>query len=340
MRIVTIGLIWLVNSAAVVASAPPLGVTCSTPPPEHCASGGCTEKIAKPGNAVDPDTGRAFFLDYPCDWQPGDPVMLILNIHGAGSIANWQRHYFPAMDYKDKYHLVVATPSASGSRAMGGGPPIRVWTHEDDDAHLQNVTNLVIDAFGAENISSFWLAGHSQGGMTARRLVCTPFYRDKVDGILSLSGGRIGNAQIVPAFGPPGPGGSPPPPRERLFPEPAMPDCEFSHIYTTGEHEIIALPETSPWATHFNCGARVGEEDITDPSPGWVTDSARQGYKVWGMAARPGTAEVFTYPNCAGGRVVADVVRIDKGHTEGLEPKVTERILQLMAGAEGGKLRP
>jgi len=37
--------------------------------------------------------------------------------------------------------------------------------------------------------------------------------------------------------------------------------------------------------------------------------------------------------------VVADVVRINKGHTEGLEPKVTEAILDLIQSAPGGKAR-
>ncbi len=57
-----------------------------------------------------------------------------------------------------------------------------------------------------------------------------------------------------------------------------------------------------------------------------------------GGLPRPGTAEVFNYPNCDGGRVVADVLRLDKGHTEGLEPKVTEALIQMMVSAPGGKL--
>jgi hypothetical protein len=48
---------------------------------------------------------------------------------------------------------------------------------------------------------------------------------------------------------------------------------------------------------------------------------------------------VFVYPGCDGGRVVADVVRIDKGHTEGLEPAVTEALVELMVSAVGGKMR-
>ena len=315
-----------------------LGVTCESPPPMHCALGDCADKTAMPGNATDPETGRKYFLDYPCDLKPDEQVVFILNIHGAGSIGNWQRHYFPAMDYKEKYRLVVATPTANGGGSMGNGNrTIRMWISDDDDAHLQNIAKQVIGALGKERIKSFWLAGHSQGGGTSHRLVCTDFFADKVDGLLSLSGGRIGQAQIVPRFGPPNPDGSPPPARERNLSNSTLPSCNFSHIYTTGQHEIVALPTTSPWAEKYHCDAPV-ESEIVDTQAGWVEDSARKGYPVWGMSARPGTAEVYNYPNCDEGRVVADIVRLDKGHTEGLEPHVTERIVELMASAKGGKL--
>jgi hypothetical protein len=36
---------------------------------------------------------------------------------------------------------------------------------------------------------------------------------------------------------------------------------------------------------------------------------------------------------------VADVVRLDKGHTEGLEPKVTEELVKLIVSAPGGKAK-
>ena len=45
------------------------------------------------------------------------------------------------------------------------------------------------------------------------------------------------------------------------------------------------------------------------------------------------------YPNCKDGRVVADVIRAGKGHTEGLEPKITEELVQLMVSAPGGKIQ-
>lgn len=44
------------------------------------------------------------------------------------------------------------------------------------------------------------------------------------------------------------------------------------------------------------------------------------------------------YPDCKDGRVVADVIREKKGHTEGLEPKITEELIQLMLSAKGGKI--
>jgi hypothetical protein len=322
-----------------------LGVACKSPPPSHCNGDACSPLLGDQGNATDPKTGRKFWLDYPCDLKPGDKVVFILNIHGAGSIGQWQRHYFPAMDYKDKYKLVVATPTAATSPSrVPGQPGVRVWVGDADDVHLQNITNLVFDAFGKQNIKSFWLAGHSQGGGTSHRIVCTDFFKDRVDGLLSLSGGRIGRAEINPRFGPPKADGSPPDPRPAgtgpggaALGAAPLPACEFSHIFETGEHEVVSFPATSPLADKWGCSARVEEKDVVDTQPGYVWDYARQGYPVWGMKARPGTAHVWVYPKCKGGRLVADVERLDKGHTEGLEPHVTEAIIKMIVAAPGGK---
>src|SRR5665213_3154627 len=96
-----------------------LGVACTDPAPARCVGDACMTSgaLANLGNATDPKTGRKFFLDYPCDLKPGEKLVFILNIHGAGSIGHWQRHYFPPIDYKDRYRLVVATPTAATSRA-------------------------------------------------------------------------------------------------------------------------------------------------------------------------------------------------------------------------------
>lgn len=317
-------------------------VACTRPPPDHCADSCTGELLGVRGNAVDPATGRQFFLDFPCDLRPGEKLLFILSLHGAGAIGNWHRHYFPALDYVDKYRLVIATPTAEGSgpsRARGTGT--RMWVPDVDDAYLHDVVNLVIDRFGRENIRAFWLAGHSQGGMTANRLVCTDFFKDKVDGWLSLSGGRIGPAQVAPDFfGPDGPppglsSGDPNTPRPGAA---VTPDCDISYIFESGEMEIVALPDTSPLADRYHCAGRERRADIVDDVKGYVTGASPGRPASWGREARPGTAKVYVYPGCDGGRLVADVLRLDKGHTEGLEPRVTEGLIQLMAAAPGGKI--
>ncbi|MFN3514063.1 MAG: hypothetical protein ACK41C_13525 [Phenylobacterium sp.] len=298
----------------------------------RCPEAGCpVDLVIHTGTVEDPKTGRKYFLDFPSDVKPGETLTFVLNLHGGGSFGNWQRHYFPIVDYVDKYRLVVATPNA----------PPRVW-QPSDDAHLQNIVEQVYERFGRENIGAFWLAGHSQGGATSRRIVCSDYFAPKVTGFLSLSGGRVGGQpERAPDFGPPAPrgggaGGPSPEMRAQLARIMAQPlNCDFSHIYTTGEHEIVALPATSDWAEKYGCAARERRPDIVDTKAGYIYDSGRQdpATKSWGRLPGPGRTEVYAYPGCRDGRVVADLVRIDKGHTEGLEPKVTEEIVKLMVSA-------
>ena len=345
-------------ATALTASAKKLeldGVPCQTPPPMHCPDAGCLGPLViQGGTAIEPKTGKEFFLDYPCGLKKGDKVTFILSLHGFGSYGNWMRHYFPMMDYKDKYHLVIATPNSSA-------PPPKAWAPVDD-AYLQNIVDLVFDQVGKENIKAFWLVGHSQGGMTSNRLVRTPYFSQKVDGWLSLSGGRLGenpgrgNFSNLTAPGAPGRGAAgrgdagrgdagrgagtaATPGRGALAPPPSgLPEGTFSFIYETGRNEMNdkGLPETSAWAAKLGCGARVREKDVVDAKAGYVYDSTRQdpGSDGWGRLPRSGTAEVFEYPNCQGGRIVADVVREGKGHTEGLEPNVTEELIKLMLSAK------
>ncbi len=187
------------------------------------------------------------------------------------------------------------------------------------------------------------MAGHSQGGLTANRIVCDDYFRGKVDGWLSLSGGRIGSAPLNPEFFrglslkgfPPGagpPGGAP-----GIAVTPA---CDLNFIFETGEHEILSLPQTSPWADRYACLPKRREPDVVDDQPGLVDGGPKSGPPnvAQGTTARPGSAQVYLYPGCRGGRLVADVERLDKGHTEGLEPRITEKIVQLMVAAPGGKL--
>jgi pimeloyl-ACP methyl ester carboxylesterase len=289
--------------------------------------------------AIDDKTGRKFYLDDPDDLKPGEPVTFLLSMHGGGSVGGWQRLYFPALDYKDKHRLVIATPSSATKE------PVRRWVGEADDAHLQNIVEQVFAKYGRDSIKSFWLVGHSQGGMTSNRLLGQAYWQDRVDGWLSLSGGRIGPIELPASFFAPirmpmpadmTQGANAPRPGRA-----AEVDCDISFIFATGEHEMVALPETSPWAEKYGAGPRVRLPDVVDEKPGQIYDTTREGRSTpaWGLAPRPGTAEVYVYPNARDGRVIADVVRLDKGHTEGMEPNITETMVEMMVAAPGGKAR-
>jgi len=315
-----------------------LGVNCAAPPLWHCPDSECLGSVVtQQGPTVEMKTRRPFFLDCPSDYKPGDKVNIVLSLHGYGSFGNWQRNYFPAMDVKDKYKLVVITPNA----------PTRFWT-EADDEYLHNVVDLVVGTVGKQNVLHFILAGHSQGGMTSNRIICTDYFKDKVDVRISLSGGRIGD--VTPAgrgFGAGGPmvykSGEPytlPPPFR--FPPTSGPPggaCDYSFIFSTGEYEVVPAA-TSPLADKFGCSARVQLADVIDPKPGYVWDATRQdpGTDGWGHYPKSGRALIYQFPHCKDGRVVADIVKLQKGHTEGYEPNITDRIIGLAVSAKGGKI--
>ena len=282
-------------------------------------------------SAVDQKTGRKCFLDDPDDLRGNEQVTFILNLHGGGSHGIWQHLYFPAHEYKNKYRLVVATPSAATRE------PVAHWVAQADDEHLRNMVELVCNKYGQERIKSFWLAGHSQGGMISNRLLRTQFFADRVDGWLSLSGGRIGPVEHKDSFHA-GREKRPPFPMPSSATLTSLHDCDFSFIYAVGELEIMQLPETSPWAEKYGAGPRVQMPDIVDTEPGLVHDTRPYRSAAWGREARPGIAQVYVFPNSHDNRIIADVIRLDKGHTEGLEPKITEELIKMMVTAPGGKI--
>ncbi|CAN5226313.1 hypothetical protein BH11PSE2_BH11PSE2_17160 [soil metagenome] len=319
-------------------------------PPKTIAGAACGALPAGvQNNATEPKSGRKFFLEFPC-LKAGEKVTVILNLHGAGSSGSYQHRYFPAADYMDKYKLVVITPTAATAA------PTRMWVAQADDQYLHDLADLVTGALGQKNVRGFWLAGHSQGGITSARIVCSAYFKDKVDGFLSLSGGRQGGqAQLSgnfnrakqmpagqkadPAVLPPA-GPRPPAPASTAPPAADGPTtCDYSHIFDIGQYEIEAMPEASAIADKFGCKTRV-ERDVVDDKPGFVYDPGQQNPATlgWGRTARPGTAKMFVWQDCKDKRVVADVMRMDKGHTEGLEPRVSEEIVKLITSAKGGKI--
>ena len=124
LRVLTMVCATMLAASGYVRAQQPIrlsGSTCATPPVLHCPDKDCAnDTVISGGPVVEPKTGRNYFLDYPCDLKKGEKVTFILSLHGGGSYGNWQRHYFPLLDYVDKYRLVVATPFS----------PRRAWSTE------------------------------------------------------------------------------------------------------------------------------------------------------------------------------------------------------------------
>ena len=114
------------------------GAPCATPPVLHCPDNDCpSDRVINQGPVVEMKTRRTYFLDYPCDLKPDEKVTFILSLHGAGSYGNWQRNYFPIMDYKDSYRLVIATPNS----------PTHVWSRLTNH-HATSSTRWSINSAG------------------------------------------------------------------------------------------------------------------------------------------------------------------------------------------------
>ena len=315
------------------------GSTCVRPPELHCPDQGCAgATVINGGSVAEPKTGRTYFLDYPCDVERGDDVVLILSLHGAGSYGNWQRHYFPLLDYVDKYRLVVATPFS----------PRRVWSAEDDD-YLQNIVSSLIEQIGRSNIKAFWLAGHSQGGLTSTRIICSAFFGSKVDGFLSLSGGRVGGqAGRASGFGVPaaastpattGRGATPPAVPAAALTPPPPPGCDFSFIFETGEYEISKLPDVSERAAKYGCSSERARREIVDVKPVRVRQLA-----TGPRLRRVGTSAAAGNQRCS--PTAAAVIKRSSPMScarERVTPKdrakITEELIKMMLAARGGKIQ-
>ena len=264
---------------------------------------------------------RTYFLDCPKDYKPGDKVNVVMSLHGYGSYAEWQRNYVPFYDNKDKYKLIVITP----------GSPVRYWSEADDD-YLHNIVDEVVGALGKANVQRFILAGHSQGGLTTSRLVCTDYFKDKVDVRISLSGGRVGD--VTPAGKGFAQGGKPvyqqvpgekqpePPPLRMPSADAGGPPgraCDYSFIFENGANETIPAA-TSPLATKYGCSARKEEENVIDPMAGYVWDATRQdpGTDGWGHDPLLRPSAGFRFPElqgwpCGRGRAAASRRATPKG---------------------------
>jgi len=253
---------------------------------------------------------QAFIVDYPCDLRENERVTLVLNLHGGGSFANWQRHYFPLKDFTDERRLVVVQPQ--GLPHERDGSTSTRWTVDGgDDEYIRAVLDFVDEEL-AERVDfhRFWVVGHSNGGQYGRQIACWEEFEGRVTGHLNLSGTSNANGDFGVA-------------------------CDINFIFGVGDQELsLAVPEPNPVAERLGCGARSAATEIVDDVAGQIYDnSGRVMREGWGGMPAPGSTETHTYRDCDGGLVVADYVRVDKGHTEGYEPEVTAHVIERMLAA-------
>jgi hypothetical protein len=125
------------------------GVTCETPPPVHCTLDGCTrEQLGNLGNAKEPKSGRSFFLDYPCDLKPGEPVVFSeparrrIDRQLAAALlpcSRLQGQVPPRHRDAHRRHDRTITP---------GAPGVRMWNADADDAFLRDLVDYLFAEIG------------------------------------------------------------------------------------------------------------------------------------------------------------------------------------------------
>jgi hypothetical protein len=108
-----------------------------------------------------------------------------------------------------------------------------------------------------------------------------------------------------------------------------------------GAWQRLYFPAHDYAESHRLAGPRSRLPDVVDTEPGQVYDKLREGRSsaAWGLMPRPGTAQIYVYPGADQGRLIADVIRLGKGHAEGLEPNITRELVTMIVAAPGGKAR-
>lgn len=213
--------------------------------------------------------GRDVVLSYPCNKHEGANVTFILNLHGTmpdEGLKLYQHGYFSAHTLVSSHNLIVASPKSVVSQWGNGDNGV-------DRPHLMEVIKYVYDNFGSKyNITSMWVGGHSWGAMFAKTFVCDPELKDKVRGVIGMSGGAA-----LPGGGLRGGGGM------------VTPNCSdyIGQIHTVGDMDSVkGNPDQSAAASKHGCGAKAAAKDLgnnqlveewPDCDPGWVHENITMG---------------------------------------------------------------
>jgi len=111
---------------------------------------------------------RTYMLHVP----PGDPVGLVLNLHGAGGTGNGQQNLTNFDTVADAHNLLVAYPDGydkSWADGRGASPADR--RHVDDVGFLVGLVGKLQHDYGIA-AGHVFAAGMSNGGFMSNRLAC------------------------------------------------------------------------------------------------------------------------------------------------------------------------
>jgi len=131
--------------------------------------------------------GRDMIVDYPCNKHEGAPMTFILNLHGTTPVAQhfYQWGYFAAWKHVASHNLIIVTPSSVVTQWGNGDNGV-------DDPHLMKTIDWVYQTFGPKfDIRAMWVGGHSWGSAFTASFGCKEQLKDKVKGLILMSGARM-----------------------------------------------------------------------------------------------------------------------------------------------------
>jgi hypothetical protein len=229
--------------------------------------------------------GRDVLLTYPCDKHEGANVTFILLLHGTNSneaTKAYTHSYFAAWKLATTNNLIIAEPK---SRASQWGNTTENAAASEDKPHLLAVIDYVYTNFAKYNINSMWVAGHSWGAMYAKRFVCDETIKDKVRGVVGMSGG--GTLPGGRGFGTSG---------SDLTPTANCADY-ISQVHTVGDMDsVTGLPDQTAAAAKHGCGAKTAATDFGNMQmleewpncmPGWLHEGFTMGGHMHTTAINP-----------------------------------------------------
>jgi pimeloyl-ACP methyl ester carboxylesterase len=138
--------------------------------------------------------GRGAMVDYPCGKHEGARVVFILNLHGTMpnealkfyQQANFSAYRLVAPDASgvSPYNIVVVSPKSVATTGQ--------WGNMDggaDRPYLFDVIDWTYKTFSKFQIEHMWVVGHSFGAGYTADFACSPELKDKVQGVVLMSGG-------------------------------------------------------------------------------------------------------------------------------------------------------